>query len=156
MFYSVVDNFGNFSAVGQMCRPHTMTYLDFPLTMNSYHIDPLRMVAVCNWHLYIQHRVELYPHRVVWRAYDRLEKWIKINIYVKCIEREVKKVWMENFQNKMNSCTYKVKYFCIDFYCDFQCDVLLCVKMCAYTLVAVMIQILPKIRPINGFQTILN
>lgn len=62
---------------------------------------------------------------------------------------------MENFQNKMNSCTYKVKYFCIDFYCDFQCDVLLCVKMCAYTLVAVMIQILPKIRPINGFQTIL-
>lgn len=72
MFYSVVDSFGNFSAAEQMCMKHIMTRSDFPSTMNSYHIDRFRMVAVYNWHLCIQHRAVLYPHQAILRVYDRL------------------------------------------------------------------------------------
>lgn len=50
--------------------------------------------------------------------------------------------------------TYRVEYFCSDFYCDFQCDVLRDVKMYVDTPVAAEIRILPRIHPANKKQLI--
>lgn len=42
--------------------------------MSSYHNDQPRMVAVCNWHLYIQHRFVWYPRLVVSHVYGQLNE----------------------------------------------------------------------------------